>query len=84
MSALPQAQPKHQASVEHWVNGNKPLVRSECGWIMETRHAEDCIAIKSEERDRGGLESLFDILVRTFPRVARLVRERGSHMLQWG
>ena len=74
MSTLPQAQIKHRKSVEHWVNGNKPLVRSESGWILRSRREEDYIAVRAEDPDRGGLESLFDIIVKAYPRLAKFVR----------
>lgn len=74
MSTLPQAQVKHRKSVEHWVNGNKPLVRLESGWILGNQHEEDHIAIRAEDSNGGGLESLFDIIVKAYPRLAKFVR----------
>lgn len=71
--ALPQAQTKNIRSVENWVNGTKPLVRSESHWILGKRRQEDYIALKPDDADRAGFESLFDITVRRFPRLGRLL-----------
>jgi hypothetical protein len=74
MSTLPQAQIRHRQSVEYWVDGNKPLVRSESGCILGSLCEEDYISVRAEDSDRGGLETLFDIIVKAYPRLAKMVR----------
>lgn len=70
---IPQATKKHRRSVYNWVNGNKPVVRSESQCLVGIVDDEDYIALNTDETDRAGLEGLFDRVVQSWPRLARAV-----------
>jgi hypothetical protein len=74
MLALPQAEPRHRQSVENWINGNKPLVRSESACFLEGLNDEDYVALRAHEPDTAGLEVLLETLLKAFPKIARHVR----------
>ncbi|PVI01283.1 hypothetical protein DM02DRAFT_728018 [Periconia macrospinosa] len=73
MVALPEARKRHLYSVHNWVNGNKPVVRSENNPFQEAITSEDYIAMHAEVADRAGLELVLDHFVQSFPRLARFV-----------
>ena len=75
---LPEAQTGQLQSVQNWVLGNKPLVRSESLCFIETLSARDHIALGRDKSDRAGLEVLVDLAAKSFPGIAR----RVSHSLQ--
>lgn len=74
MLALPQSEPRHRQSVENWINGNKPLVRSESACFLERLNDEDYIALGVDEPDTAGLEALLETSLKAFPKIARHVR----------
>lgn len=74
MIALPGARKKHRRSIHNWVNGNKPVVRSESAPFLDAVTSEDYIALNAEEPDRAGFELLCDHVVQSCPRLARYVR----------
>ena len=70
--ALPEGRKKHRRSVHNWVDGNKPLVRSESASFLEALTGEDYIALNADP-DRAGLETLLDNVMQSCPRFARYV-----------
>ncbi|CZR51425.1 uncharacterized protein PAC_01301 [Phialocephala subalpina] len=56
MIALPRARKRHRRSVHNWVNGNKPVVRSESASLIAAPSAKDHIALHAEDSDRAGFE----------------------------
>jgi hypothetical protein len=71
---LPQAQRGHRQSVENWVIGNKPLVRSESACFLGSLVDEDYVALRADEPDTAGLEALLEIALKAFPSIAKYVR----------
>jgi hypothetical protein len=78
MLALPKAQTKHRQSVENWIDGNKPLVRSESACFLGSLADDDYVALKVDETDWAGLESLLEVALKTFPKIAKQVRILNS------
>jgi hypothetical protein len=73
MIALPRARKRHRRSVHNWVNGNKPVVRSESASLIAAPSAKDYIALHAEDSDRAGFELFFDRVVQSYPRLASYV-----------
>ena len=73
MIALPAARKKHRRSVYNWVNGNKPVVRSESGSFLEAVAGEDYVTLGSEGPDRSGFEILLDNVAQKWPLLANYV-----------
>jgi hypothetical protein len=73
MLTLPQAQDNHRHSVRNWVDGNKPLVRSESSCFLNNTEGNDFVSLETENGDRTGLETLLEMSVRRFPRISRMV-----------
>jgi hypothetical protein len=76
MLALPPAQPQHRQSITHWVQRYKPLVRSEssCFLVADLRQQDDFVALGTGAgADRGGIEALLELLLKAWPRLAKLV-----------
>jgi hypothetical protein len=73
MLSIPTARKKHRRSVENWVTGNRPLVRSETASFLESTNCGEKMALRANNSDRGGLETIFDVLVLTYPKLARYV-----------
>jgi hypothetical protein len=73
MIALPGVRRKHCRSLYNWVNGNKPLVKSESTSFLEACTIDDYVALNAEDSDRAGFELLFDYAVQSCPPLARYV-----------
>lgn len=73
MLALPQAPVKHRKSIRNWVNGTKPLVRSESLCFLEGFHEDDFVALNAGDSDEGALEALFYWLLRALPKISSVV-----------
>jgi len=73
MLALPQAQTKHRQSLDNWVNGNKPLVRSESTCFVGSLEDEDYVALRPDEPDTAGLEALLEMSLKAFPKLSKNV-----------
>ncbi|KUJ24439.1 uncharacterized protein LY89DRAFT_727466 [Mollisia scopiformis] len=73
MMALPRARKSHRRSVHNWVNGNKPVVRSESASLIAAPFTKDYIALNVEDSDRAGFELFFDRLMQSCPRLASYV-----------
>ncbi|TVY87796.1 hypothetical protein LAWI1_G005850 [Lachnellula willkommii] len=69
MLALPQAQTQHRQSLEDWVNGNKPLVRSESTCFVGSLKDEDYVTLRPDEPDTAGLEALLEMSLKAFPKL---------------
>jgi hypothetical protein len=65
---------KYRESVRNWVNGNKPLVRSESRSFLGLTDENDYIALCSSEAESSELESLLDMALWAFPKLERYVR----------
>jgi hypothetical protein len=75
MLRLPEAHSRQRQSVENWVLGNKPLVRSESAPFLNMSTDADYVALGiAEKSDRSGLELMLEMVLRAFPRLARRVR----------
>ena len=83
MLRLPEAHKMQKQNVENWYLGNKPLVRSESGCYMNCNRGHDYIALTAKETDRAGLETLVDITMKAFPRVARHVSQNTTLPERW-
>ncbi|KAG9231492.1 hypothetical protein BJ875DRAFT_506648 [Amylocarpus encephaloides] len=70
MISLPRARKRHRRSVHNWVDGNKPVVRSESASPMAAPIAKDYIALHAEDSDRAGFERFLDRVVQSCPRLA--------------
>ena len=69
MLELAPAPQKHIESVRNWVNGKKPLIRSESTVFLETSEQEDFVALKgSQANDTGIIENLLEIAIKRCPR----------------
>lgn len=73
MAALPRARKRHRRSVHNWVNGNKPIVRSESASLIAAPSAKDYITLHTEDSDRAGFELFLDRVVQPYPRLASYV-----------
>ncbi|KAI1083597.1 hypothetical protein F5B20DRAFT_527675 [Whalleya microplaca] len=74
MLRLPEARERHCQSVYNWVDGNKPLVRSESACYLGCLEHEDYIVLGFDESDKAGMESLIDVIAKKFPAVTNHVR----------
>jgi hypothetical protein len=69
MLGLVEAESQHQGSVKNWMDGTKPIVRSEASWVMQLLESDDFVALKSKETDKAGLESLLERILKKWPRL---------------
>ena len=76
MLALPQATPRNRQSVKNWIEGNKPLVRSESICFLENSGDNDFVAPRGDTGDEGLLEALIEVLGSHVPGLMKYVRER--------
>ncbi|KAF5012412.1 hypothetical protein FDECE_1541 [Fusarium decemcellulare] len=73
MLRLPEAQCGQRQNVENWVLGNRPLVRSESACFLNMSIETDYVALGvAEKSDRSGLETMLELVLRTFPSLRRL------------
>lgn len=71
---LPQAKEDHKRSVYHWMQGNKPLVKSESGIFDRCLDDNDFIALAWKASDRTLLEDMTERLIRFFPNLMERFR----------
>ncbi|CAF3526591.1 unnamed protein product [Fusarium graminearum] len=71
---LPQAKEDHKRSVHCWMQGNKPLVRSESIVYDKILEDNDFIALAWKANDRTSLEDMVERLVRAFPNLVKRFR----------
>jgi hypothetical protein len=64
---LPRAKEEHKRSVHYWVNGNRPLVKSESVLYNKLLEDNDFVALAWKANDRTLLEDMVERLVRAFP-----------------
>ena len=83
MVALPATHKKHRRSVHNWVNGNKPVVRSESASFLEAVDDEDFIALNAQQPNRDGFELLFDYIVQSWPPLANNVCTSAIPCFAW-
>ncbi len=67
MLRLPEAQKNQRQSVENWVLGNKPLVRSESTCFLDNAMTKDRVVLGRDQSDQSGLETLLESALRAFP-----------------
>ncbi|KAH8631284.1 hypothetical protein IG631_12967 [Alternaria alternata] len=65
---LPDADKQNQHNVKKWMEGIKPVVRSEADWVSHLVESDDFVALSSEEASRTGIEHMLDYVVRKWPR----------------
>ena len=70
---MPHADEDHKASVLHWVQGNKPLVKSESFIFDRFMEDHDLIALAWKAKDRTSLEDLVERRIRSFPNLVQRV-----------
>lgn len=73
LMCLPEAQTKHRRSLAHWVDGNKPLVRSESACFIGSLNDNDFVILSPPEEDQAVPEAALDWALKTFPRLSALV-----------
>ena len=78
MVTLPQAEEDQKQSVRNWVDGNKPLVRSESIPFLNTEDNDDYITLKGEGLDSGVMEAMLERSIKHIPRISKLVRQNDS------
>lgn len=61
---------RNYESVRNWVQGNKPLVRSESSLFMQPVKDGDIVALRDVSRSKGVISKLLDKVVPLLPRVA--------------
>ncbi|KAH7178902.1 hypothetical protein DER46DRAFT_592313 [Fusarium sp. MPI-SDFR-AT-0072] len=71
---LPQAKEDHKRSVHHWMQGNKPLVKSESVVFNRCLEDNDFIALAWKASDRTSLEDMIERLIRFFPNLVERFR----------
>lgn len=72
---LPSATPRSKASVRNWVDGHKPLVRSESQTFLDRIEDDDFMALHRENHgfDRGLLFNLLELAISSAPRVSKML-----------
>jgi len=68
MLRLAGAETQHQQNVKNWMDGNRPIVRSEAGWVSCLLESEDFVALNPIESSKAGLENLLDRILKRWPR----------------
>jgi hypothetical protein len=79
MAAIPSASQRHRRSVFNWVNGNRPVVRSESHCLLNIMDSDDYIIVNDDNVDKAGLESLFDYIIQSWPYLAGAVGLPSHH-----
>jgi hypothetical protein len=79
---LPSATLRSKASVRNWVDGHKPLVRSESHIFLDQIEDEDFMALHQADHgfDQGLLFNLLELAISFAPRVSKMV---GSSSRLW-
>ncbi len=70
MLQLPTASDRDYESVRNWVQGNKPLVRSESSLFLQPVKDGDIVALRDVPRSTGIISKLLEKVVPSIPRVA--------------
>ncbi|KAK0659741.1 hypothetical protein QBC41DRAFT_44690 [Cercophora samala] len=73
LMCLPEAQTKHRQSIAHWVDGNKPLVRSESACFIGSLNDNDFVTLSPPDDDQAVPEVVLDWALKTFPRLSALL-----------
>lgn len=68
MLQLSGAKKQHLISIKNWMDGNRPIVRSESDWVLQLLSSEDFIALKASDGGEAGLENLLDRVLKKWPR----------------
>lgn len=68
MLQLSDAKNQHLNSIKNWIDGNKPIVRSESDWVLHLLSSDDFIALKASDGGEAGLENLLDRALKKWPR----------------
>jgi len=67
MLRLSDAKKQHLNSIKNWMDGNKPVVRSESDWVSHLLSSDDFIALKASHSGEAGLENLLDRVLKKWP-----------------
>jgi hypothetical protein len=67
MLQLSDAKKQHLNSIKNWMDGNKPVVRSESDWVLHLLSSNDFIALKASDSGEAGLENLLDRALKRWP-----------------
>lgn len=72
MLQLAEASAQNQVNVKNWMEGTKPIVRSEAGWVSHLG-ADKFIALRPGDSSKAGLENILESTMRRWPRMFRSV-----------
>ena len=73
VKGLPLTPEWHRESVQNWISGHKPLVRSESRCYLNASEYGDLVTIGPGDPDRAIPETLLDIGVKAFPGISKYV-----------
>ncbi|KAI1503802.1 hypothetical protein F5X99DRAFT_90301 [Biscogniauxia marginata] len=71
LKCLPSTPRRHRQSIQNWIFGNKPLVRSESTCYLDDSEDDGFVTIGPEDTDRAIPETILDIGLKTFPRISK-------------
>lgn len=61
------AKKQHLESISNWMDGYRPVVRSESDWVLHLLKSDDFIALKASDGGEAGLENLLDRVLKKWP-----------------
>ncbi|KAF2735736.1 hypothetical protein EJ04DRAFT_542850 [Polyplosphaeria fusca] len=67
LSKISRAECQHQQSVKNWMDGNKPVVRSEADWVSHLLYSDDFMALQCNDSDKAGLEAVIETILKKWP-----------------
>lgn len=70
MLDLPAVSDRNYESVKNWVQGNKPLVRSESSLFLQPVKDADMVALHDVSRSEGIISALLEKVIPLIPQVA--------------